>query len=62
MMTNLMTEHDIELIAKARELPYTEWYLAHSYEKLADTDEAREELHTIAMSLYHLEEYHAGML
>lgn len=55
-----MTENDRTLIARARELDYTDWYLAMDMEERADTEEARRVLHSIGVRLYHTEEAAVG--
>lgn len=57
-----MTDKDKELISKAERLNYIDWYRAEDMANEADTDEAKIELHHIAMDLYHLEEYYADIL
>lgn len=52
-----MTEKDKQLIEKARRS-----YWADINEDEADTEEAREILHRIAVDRYHYEEYKCGML
>lgn len=57
-----MTEKDKELIAKANTIRYQDWYLVGDLITQAESDEAKEELRFIRSSLYHREEYAAGML
>lgn len=57
-----MTENDKKLIARAEALHYTEWYAVTPLIRQAETDEARDILHTIQTTGNHLEEYHAGLL
>lgn len=57
-----MTEKDRQLIARAEQLPYTQWYIADDLAEQADTPEARQRLRDIAKYLNHREEYHAGSL
>lgn len=52
-----MTDKDKALIEKARRS-----YWADIDEDAADTEEAREILHRIAVDRYHYEEFKAGML
>jgi len=55
-----MTEKDKKLIEEAEKLSYSDWFLVREDE--ADTEEAREILHSIASRLYHTEEYYCGCL
>lgn len=58
-----MTEKDKKLIEEAYELVRKSsdgWIFIDENE--ADTEEARDKLHTIAMVAYHREEYSAGCL
>ena len=57
-----MTEKDFELIERAKNIPYTHWYDIEDLEKEADTEEAREQLHSILSYKYHTEEYYAGCI
>lgn len=57
-----MTKKDLELIERAKNIPYTRWYDIEDLENEADTEEAREQLRSIATSKYHTEEYYAGCL
>ena len=57
-----MTDKDKKLIAKAEELGYTQWDKAFDMAEQADTEEAREKLRRIAITLHHREEYSAGCL
>lgn len=58
----MLTEKDKQLIAKAETLSISQWDEAEELAKQAETDEARERLRLIASSLYHKEEYYAGLL
>lgn len=57
-----MTEKDKELIRKAKSYTYFEWSNVCDLEKVADTEEAKRELKNIRTSLYHEEEWDAGLL
>ncbi len=57
-----MTEKDLELIERAKNIPYTRWYDIEELENEADTEEARKQLHSIMSTKYHTEEYYAGCL
>ena len=57
-----MTDKDKKLIEKALQYGFTGWGEVLDLAEQADTDEARNELHSIAMSLYHREEAAAGCL
>ncbi len=57
-----MTEKDKELIRKAKSYTYFEWSNVCDLEKVADTEEAKRELKNIRTSLYHEEEWYAGLL
>nr|DAH16476.1 MAG TPA: hypothetical protein [Caudoviricetes sp.] len=57
-----MTEKDKELIRKAKSYTYFDWYKVCDLEKVADTEEAKSELKNIKTSLYHEEEWYAGLL
>lgn len=57
-----MTEKDKELIEKASKMHYTEWSEVSDMEEQAESEEAKAKLHSIATTLYHREEYHAGLL
>lgn len=57
-----MTAKDIVLIEEANRYSYTEWYKVCELEEQAESEEARKKLHNISTSLYHTEEYYAGML
>lgn len=57
-----MTAKDIALIEEANSYSYTEWYKVWELEEQAESEEAREKLHNISTSLYHTEEYYAGLL
>lgn len=57
-----MTEHDLQLIRRARQLPYTEWDKAYDMAIDADTAEAVQELRNIARRLYHTEEAVCGLI
>jgi len=54
--TSKLSEHDQELIKKARALNCIHHYEAEAMSKEAESDEAKEELKSIARSLYHKEE------
>lgn len=55
-----MTPKDIELIEKARKVPYTRFGDVDAMIPLADTDEARLQLKLIAEQKYREEEYFIG--
>lgn len=57
-----MTPKDISLIEEANHYSYTEWYKVCDLEEQAESEEAREKLRNIRTSLYHTEEYYAGIL
>ena len=57
-----MTEKDKKLIEEAYELVKRSDGWIFIDENEADTEEARDKLHTIAMVAYHREEYSAGCL
>lgn len=56
-----MTDNDIQLIDEARRIHYTAWWQVDDMAAEADTDEARAELHRMAMDLYHQYEYQGGL-
>lgn len=58
----MLTEKDKELIAKAKKFNISQWDEAEELSKEAETKEAKECLRMIASSLYHKEEYYAGLL
>lgn len=57
-----MTDHDRQLIAQAEALSYSMWPQIDDMAGQADSDEAREQLHDIAVRKYHYEEYSSGIL
>lgn len=57
-----MSEKDKALIEKARSISYTEWYSIEELIEQAESNEAKERLHSIQSSKYHTEEYYAGIL
>lgn len=57
----MMTEKDRKLIAEAEAMSYSECGAVADLAKMADTEEAAAVLKEIAVSLYHTEEYHAGL-
>lgn len=57
-----MTEQDKKLIAKAEALPYTEWDSIAILKEECESEEAREQLHSIMVSKYHRDEYLHGCL
>lgn len=57
-----MTDKDKELVRLARTYTYLDTCKVVDMKKIADTDEARRELSVIASSLYHEEEWYAGLL
>ena len=57
-----MTDKDKELVRLARTYTYFDVCKVVDMKKIADTDEARKELSMIASSLYHEEEWYAGLL
>lgn len=56
-----MTEKDKELIEKANKLNFIDWSYVEKWSKEADTEEAREILHSISNRLYHTEEYFSNV-
>lgn len=57
-----MTDHDKELIDEARYYPPSYWGDIDELIEQADTEEAKEKLRRIQISLYHADEYRSGML
>lgn len=57
-----MSEKDKMLIEKAREVSYIDWYTIDELIEQAESNEAKERLHSIRSLKYHTEEYHAGIL
>lgn len=61
-----MTEKDKKLLEKADLIEKQEgciaWYKVSDLEKEAESEDAKESLHTLATYLYHKEEYYAGLL
>jgi hypothetical protein len=57
-----MTENDKKLIEQAMETPFTDWFLIDKLIEKADDWETKNRLHSIQKSLYHKEEYYAGLL
>lgn len=57
-----MTEKDKQLIEKAEKMTSIDWWTVTEMEHVADSKEAKERLHNIACTLYHIEEYNAGLL
>lgn len=57
-----MTDKDKMLIEKAREVSYIDWYTIDELIEQAESNEAKEWLHSIKSSKHHTEEYHAGIL
>lgn len=57
-----MTAKDITLIEEAKKYSYIDWYKVCDLEEQAESEEAREKLHNISTSLYHTDEYYAGLL
>lgn len=61
-----MTEKDKELIEKAKLIDKNEgcvdWYKVVDLEKEAESEEAKQFLHDMAVHMYHMEEYNAGLL
>lgn len=53
----MLTEHDKALIEQARQMRWED-----IDEDAAETEEGRAELHRIAISKYHYDEYKAGIL
>jgi len=51
-----MSERDKKMIEEAEALSPIYWGIAFDYSKIADSEEAREELKRIGKSLYHREE------
>lgn len=60
----MMTEKDKKLIRRAKSYTCYDCYWSDilNMEKIADTEEAKNELRNIRSSLYHEEEWHAGLL
>jgi len=52
-----MTEHDKKLIAEAEALPPMEWECISNLKEECESEEAREQLHSIMVSKYHRDEY-----
>ncbi len=57
-----MTEKDKELIRRAKSYTYFDSIKVFDMAKEADTKEAKKELKLIGSTLYHEEEWHAGLL
>lgn len=57
-----MTEKDLKLIEEANTYDYTQFHKVIELEERAESEEAREKLHSIACRLYHTEEYYCGCL
>lgn len=55
-----MTDKDKMLIEKARKISYTEWGYIDAMIEEADTEEAKQILHSIQGYKYHTEEYMNG--
>ena len=55
-----MTENDKKLIAEANSTH--DYFKIWKLEKQTDTEEARQILHNRASTLYHYDEYYAGIL
>ena len=51
-----MNEQDLQRIEKARSLKSDEWSIAYDLEEQAESEEARNELHTIRTRLFHRSE------
>jgi len=58
----MITEKDKELIAQAEHLDYTKWEIAYKLADKAETKKAHDILCGIASRLYHIEEFHAGLI
>nr|DAR22071.1 MAG TPA: hypothetical protein [Caudoviricetes sp.] len=58
----MMTEKDKELIRRAKSYTYLDSIKVFDMAKEADTEEAKKELKLIGSTLYHEEEWHAGLL
>lgn len=57
-----MSENDKALIERARATSYLDWYTIGELIEQAESEEAKERLHSIQSSKYHTEEYYAGIL
>lgn len=57
-----MSEKDKSLIEQAKGISYIDWYLISDLIEQAECKEAKETLHSIQSSKYHMEEYYAGIL
>lgn len=57
-----MTDKDKELVRQAKALGYADFGIAFDLARQAETEEARQILHSIATSLYRTDEYHSGLL
>lgn len=57
-----MNEKDKALIEKARATSYTDWNNISELIEQAESENAKELLHSIQSSKYHTEEYYAGIL
>lgn len=57
-----MTDKDKELVQLARTYTYFDVCKVFDMAKEADTEEAKKELKLIGSTLYHEEEWHAGLL
>lgn len=57
-----MSENDKRLIEQARDIDYIDWYKISGLIEQAESEEAKERLHSIHSSKYHTEEYYAGLL
>jgi hypothetical protein len=55
-----MTDKDKKLVAEANKTH--DYFKIWELEKQADTDEAKQKLHNRASTLYHYDEYYAGIL
>lgn len=58
----MLTEKDKELIRKAQYIQPMYFYMVDELIEQADTEEAKERLNSIRSTLYHIDEYEAGIL
>jgi len=61
-MNMTMTRKDEELIERAWHTHYQDWGDIFELREQAETEEAKERLHSIACSKYHMDEYHSGII
>ena len=57
-----MTENDKELLEQSEKLTSIDWGIADTLAKKADSPEVKQQLKNLSTTLYHKEEYYAGLL